>query len=179
MAALKWKPAQGVGAGASGGQGSCGGSDCGGNTSFPAGALPTATIDIRNEKDLSFNMPDGNVVGLTVIPHTDGTILYVDLTLNNIASAGLPKDVPIYPGAVVQMINPGQAEFQINANIKLIENYYYQKLINAGWVPAGTPMEVSGTFMEDWIKGNQKITITLVPSEPNIMLMIDCPTCVP
>ncbi|HVM70854.1 MAG TPA: hypothetical protein VMT91_03785, partial [Anaerolineales bacterium] len=179
MAALKWKQVLGTGTGGNGGQGSCGGADCGGNTNFPAGALPTATIDPRSEKDLSFRMPDGNVVDLAITPHTEGTNLYVNLTLNNIASAGLPQDVPIYPGAVVQMIDSGSVEFQINADMKRIENYYYGKLTAAGWVPVGSGMEQSGSFMQDWIKGSQKITITLIASDTSTMLMIDCSSCKP
>lgn len=174
MASLNWKQAPVIGAG--GGQGSCGG-DCGGSPSFPAGAMPTATIDYRNENDLSFTMPDGNVIELTITPHQNGTILNVDLTLNNIASAGLPQDVPIYPGAVVQIITPGSAEFQVSADLKTIENYYIDQLKAAGWSPSANTIEVSGSYIQEWTKGDQKINITLVTSDANTMLMIDCPTC--
>ena len=176
MASLNWKQNPGNGAG---GQGSCGDTDCGGGTSFPAGAMPTATIDSRNENDLSYTMPDGNVVELTIAPHTDGTILYVDLTLKNIASAGLPQDVPIYPGATAQLITPGSVEFQVNADLQTIEDYYNQQLPSAGWTPNGSPMEVSGSYMQDWIKGSQNITITLLTSNATTTLMIECSTCNP
>ena len=175
MASLNWKQAPVNGAG--GGQGSCGGTDCGGNTTFPAGALPTATIDTRNENDLSFTMPDGNVVDLTITPHMDGTILYVNLTLNNVASAGLPQDLPIYPGATVQMVTPGTAQFLVKTDMITIENYYKEKLPAAGWSPSGSAIEVSGSYMQDWAKGSQKITLTLVTSGGSTMLMIDCPAC--
>ena len=112
MASMNWKPVPVAGGG---GEGSCGGNDCGGNSTFPAGALPTATIDPRQSNQLSFTMPDGNEIDLTIRPHQNGTILNVDLTLKSVDSAGLPQDVPVYPGAVVQIINPGMAEFQINA----------------------------------------------------------------
>ncbi|MGD0750445.1 MAG: hypothetical protein ABSA23_03440 [Anaerolineales bacterium] len=174
MASLNWKQNPGNGAG---GQGGCGDPGCGGSPTFPAGAMPTATIDYRNENDLSYTMPDGNVVELTITPHTDGTILDVNLTLNNVASAGLPQDVPIYPGATAQIITPGSAEFQVNADLKTIEDYYNQQLPSAGWTPSGSPMEVPGSYMQDWIKGSQNITITLVTSNANTMLMIECSTC--
>ena len=176
MASLNWKQTPGSGIGA-GGQGSCGVTDCGGNTTFPAGAMPTATIDYRNENDLSYTMPDGNLVELNITPHADGTILYVNLTLNNVASAGLPQDVPIYPGATPQIITSGSAEFQVNADLKTIEDYYNQQLPAAGWSPSGSPINISGSYMQDWKKGDQKITITLVTSDATIMLMIECPTC--
>jgi hypothetical protein len=174
IASLNWKQTPGN---AGGGQGGC--DDCGGSPGFPAGAMPTATIDYRNENDLSFTMPDGNVVDLSITPHANGTILNVDLTLKNIASAGLPQDVPIYPGATAQIITPGSAEFQVSADMKTIEDYYNQQLTAAGWAPDGAPMEASGTFIQNWTKGDQKISITLAPSGANIMLMIDCSTCNP
>ncbi len=178
MASINWKQTPGSGNGA-GAQGSCGDADCGGNPTFPAGAMPTATIDTRNENNLSFTMPDGNVVDLIITPHTDGTILNVDLTLKNIASAGLPQGVPIYPGATAQIIIPGSAEFQVNADMKTLEDYYNQQLPSAGWAPDGSPMEVSGSYIQNWTKGNQKITISLVTSDSNTMLMINCPSCNP
>jgi len=174
MASLNWKQNPGNGAA---GQGSCGDTDCGGGTTFPAGAMPTATIDSRNENDLSYTMPDGNVVELTIAPHTNGTILDVNLTLNNVASAGLPQDVPIYPGATPQLITPGSAEFQVNADLQTIEDYYSKQLPAAGWSPSGSPMEVPGSYMQDWIKGTQNITISLVTSNANTMLIIECSTC--
>jgi hypothetical protein len=176
LSAMNWKQAPENGAG---GQGSCGGTDCGGSTTFPAGAMPTATIDYRNENDLSFTMPDGNVIELTISPHQNGTILYVDLTLNNIASAGLPQDVPIYPGAAVQLITPGTAEFQTNADLKTVENFYIQQLKTAGWSQDGDPIDASGSYLQNWAKGDQKITIMLVPSGENTILNIECSTCNP
>jgi hypothetical protein len=176
LSAMNWKQAPENGAG---GQGSCGGTDCGGSTTFPAGAMPTATIDYRNENDLSFTMPDGNVIELTISPHQNGTILYVDLTLNNIASAGLPQDVPIYPGAAVQLITPGTAEFQTNADLKTVKNYYIQQLTTAGWSQDGDPINASGSYLQNWAKGDQKITIMLVPSGDNTILNIECSTCNP
>ncbi len=176
MNALKWKAVPGLGAGA---VGSCGDTDCGGSSSLPAGALPTATIDARQSNQLSFTMADGNEIDLIVDPHQDGTILTVDLTLKNVASAGLPQDVPIYPGATAQLIAPGTAEFQTNADMKTLEDYYNQQLSAAGWSPDGSPMEASGTYLQNWTKGSQKITITLGVSDSNTMLMIDCSTCNP
>ncbi len=176
MNALNWKALPPLGAGA---VGSCGGTDCGGSSSLPAGALPTATIDARQSNQLSFTMADGNEIDLTIDPHQDGTILSVDLTFKNVASAGLPQDVPIYPGATAQLIAPGTAEFQTNADMKTLEDYYNQQLSAAGWSPDGSPMEASGTYLQNWTKGSQKITITLGVSDSNTMLMINCSTCNP
>jgi hypothetical protein len=176
LAALNWKQAPVNGAG---GQGSCGGTDCGGNTTFPAGAMPTATIDFRNENNLTFSMPDGNVINLIIRPHQNGTILDVDLTLKNIASAGLPQDVPIYPGAAVQLITPGNAVFQVNTDLNTVENYYIDQLKAAGWTPGMSTIEGSSSYLQDWTKGDQQISITLVTLGANTNLVIACPTCNP
>ncbi len=159
--------------------GSCGGTDCGENTTFPAGAMPTATMDPRPAKDLSFSMPDGNSVELTITPHQNGTILDVVLILKNILSAGLPQDVPIYPGALVQIITPGSAEFQISVDMQTVENYYDQQLAAAGWTADGVPIQTSGNYLQNWKKGSQAVSITLVPSGANTALVIECSTCNP
>ena len=85
-----------------GAEGGCGG-DCGGSGlgyKLPQGAtpMPTPTLDARSETNLSFTTPDGNEIDLTIIPRQNETILEVTETLKNLASAGLPSDVPITPG---------------------------------------------------------------------------------
>jgi hypothetical protein len=99
--------------------------------------------------------------------------------MKNIASAELPQDVPIYPGATVQLITPGNAVFQVGTDMNTIESYYIQQLKAAGWSPDGDSIEATGSYLQNWKKGNQKITIMLVPSGANTTLNIDCPTCNP
>ncbi|MGD0879811.1 MAG: hypothetical protein ABSA01_16925 [Anaerolineales bacterium] len=159
--------------------GSCGGTDCGENATFPPGAMPTATMDPRRSNELSYSMPDGNIIDLTITPNQNRTILDIVLLLKNLASAGLPQDVPIYPGALVQIITPGSAEFQISTDMQTVENYYEQHLTAAGWLANGTPNEASGNYLQNWKKGDQAISITLVPSGANTALVIECPTCNP
>jgi hypothetical protein len=177
LASLNWKSAPGMGAG---GLGGCG-SDCGSvQASYPPGTtpMPTATTDYRNSNELSFTMPDGNEIDLTITPHQNATLLDVEETLKNVESAGLPKDVPIYPGAVVQMVAPGTVEFQVNADMKTIENYYSEQLKAAGWAPEN-PFETSGSYNQEWSKGDQKISIALVASGQTTNLVIDCESCNP
>lgn len=158
-------------------EGGCGGTDCGGNNSFPTDAMPTATFDFRNSNDLSFTMPDGNVLELNIAPHQNGTIMYVDLTLKNIKSAGLPKDLPIYPCAVVQLITPGSAGFLVSTDMSTVENYYIDQMKAAGWTPNGTSYEDSNSFMEEWTKGDQTISIGLSTDGNNTDLSINCTGC--
>ena len=165
------------------GEGSCGGDDCGGvSPTYPAGVtpMPTSTLDTRQSNELKFTMPDGNEIQLKIIPHQDGTILYIDETLKNLNSAGLPEDLPIYPGAVPQIINPGTATFQIAADITAIKKYYEEQLKAAGWTPDGAPYESSGTYLLNWKKGGQSITISMITMDQNSsMLVIDCSSCRP
>ena len=159
-------------------EGGCGDTDCGGpGSTSPAEAMPTATIDFRPENDLPFTMPDGNEIELHITPHTNGTILYVELTLKNLDSAGLPQDVPIYPGAEVQIITPGNASFTVNTNLNTIEDYYTNQLKAAGWTPGMSTVEGSSSYLQDWTKGDQAISVSLVASGENTMLDINCSTC--
>jgi hypothetical protein len=157
--------------------GNCSGSDCVENPSFPPGALPTTTVDPRPGNDLAFSMPDGNIIDLTITPHQNGTTLGVDLILKNIQSAGLPQDVPVYPDALVQIITPGSAEFQVNADMPTIEKFYIDKLTAAGWTLDGAPTHVSGGYYQNCKKTGQAISITLVPSGTATGLLIECSTC--
>ncbi len=157
--------------------GSCSGSDCVENASFPPWALLTATVDHRPANDLAFSMPGGNIIDLTITPHQNGTILGVDFILKNIQSAGLLQDLPIYPGAVVQIITPGSDEFQVNTDIQTIEKYYVDKLTTAGWTLDGAPTRVSGGYFQNWKKPGQAVSITLVPSGTATGLLIECSTC--
>jgi hypothetical protein len=159
-------------------EGGCGDTDCGGpGSTSPAEAMPTATIDFRPENDLPFTMPDGNEIELHITPHTNGTILYVELTLKNLDSAGLPQDVPIYPGAEVQIITPGNASFTVNTNLNTIAYYYTNQLKAAGWTPGMSTVEGSSSYLQDWTKGDQAISVSLVASGENTMLDINCSTC--
>ena len=144
LSSMKWKEASTLETM----PGSCGGTDCGENATFPPGAMPTATMDPRQTNELSFSMPDGNIIDLTITPHQNGTILDVVLLLKNIASAGLPQDVPIYPGALVQIITLGSAEFQIEADMQTVEKYYDQHLTSSGWAADGAPNEASGNYLQ-------------------------------
>jgi hypothetical protein len=178
LSAMNWKPVSSPGSsGASGGCDDCGG----GGPSFPSGVtpMPTATVDLRNSNSLSYTMPDGNEVDLTITPRQNEAILDVALTLHNPASAGLPTDVPFYPGAVAQSISPGSIVFQSSADMDTIEAYYTSQMKAAGWTMSGTPFEASGTTLETWTKGSQEIDITIGPSGDNNVndIVIACPSC--
>jgi hypothetical protein len=117
---------------------------------------------------------------LSITPHQNATILNVELTFNTVQSAGLPQDVPIYQGASVLNITPGTATFQVNASLDTLKNFYEEQLITAGWVPDGLPIEASGSYLQNWKKGDQQISIIISPYMDNSsMLIINCSTCLP
>ena len=56
--------------------------------------------------------------------------------------------MPIYPGALVQIITLGSAEFQIEADMQTVEKYYDQHLTSSGWAADGAPNEASGNYLQ-------------------------------
>jgi hypothetical protein len=177
LASLNWTSEAGPGAM----EGSCGGDDCGGSgPTFPAGItpMPSPTFDSRQGNTLVYTIPNGDEIQLKIIPHQNGTIIYIDLTMKNLESAGLPQDVPIYPGAVVQLINPGMATFQITADVATIKGFYQDQMPAAGWIPDGNPIESSGSYMQNWKKNSQSVSIEVVPMDQKTsMLVISCDSC--
>jgi len=162
-------------------EGSCGGGpDCaGGNSSCPAGVEPMTapTIDFRNELSITYTLPNTNEVTLDFFPHGNATIFDVSINFKNLDSAGLPKEVPIYPGAILQLVAPGTATFQIDATVEAVQKYYEDSLKAAGWTPDGDAYEGSGSYIQNWKKDDQEIGVMINPSENGCMLTLDCPTC--
>jgi hypothetical protein len=162
--------------------GSCGGDpncDIGSGSSCPAGAvpMPSPTRDPRQMIRILYVMPNQNEVELTIIPHGSATILIVSITLKDLDSAGLPEDVPIYPDAVLIMVNPGTASFQITAGVDTVKEYYEDRMPAAGWAPEGNAYEDSGTYTRTWTKGDQRITITIISNENGTLLTLNCSSC--
>jgi hypothetical protein len=156
--------------------------DCeggGGGSSCPSGVtpMPSPTFDSRKSITLLYTMPNNNEVELEIVPHGNATILYVNITLKGLDSAGLPADVPIYPGAVLQMVTPGTVEYQIDASLDTVKKYYEEQMKAAGWTPDGNAIEISGSYLQTWKKDNQKITVQIMSTGTGSMLILDCSTC--
>jgi hypothetical protein len=161
---------------------SCGDDDpgCGsGNHACPSGgvSMPSPTFDLRQRISLLYTMPNKNEAQIDIIPHGDATRLLVSLTIKSSESAGLPGDMPIYPGAVLLLAAPGTAEYQIDASVKTVKDYYAASMKEAGWAPDGDAYETSGMYLQNWTKDNQKITVTISSYEDGSMLILDCSTC--
>jgi len=162
LPALGWSKKTGPG-GSGSQQGECGDTDCGSSPKAPGGAelMPTPTFDQRQPISLVFTTPDGNDVNLEITPHQSGALVYVEEILKNLNAAGLPSDVPIYPGALNQMVVPGTAAFEVPADVDTIRSFYEQKLRAAGWSMDGTAITTGDNYMSNWSKGSQKLTIII------------------
>jgi hypothetical protein len=161
---------------------SCGDDDpgCGsGSHACPSGgvSMPSPTFDVRQRISLLYTLPNKNEVQIDIIPHGDATRLHVSLTIKSTESAGLPGDVPIYPGAVLLFAAPGTAEYQIDAIVKTVKDYYAEVMKEAGWAPDGDAYETPAMYLQGWTKENQKITVTITSYEDGSMLVLDCSTC--
>ncbi len=134
-ASADWAPCSGFSAGE--GEGDDGG------PRFPPGAtpMPTPTRDSRPAKELCGVLPSQNQVELYIVPHGEATLLHVYITSLNPSDSGLPAELPVYPGATIQSVDPGMVTFQAGAGSDAVKDFYEEKLTAAGWTPEGQPME--------------------------------------
>jgi len=86
------------------------------------------------------------------------------------SEAGLPADVPLYPGATIQSVKPGTVDFQTDASLEAVKDFYVEKLTTAGWAP-GDFSESAGISIKDWKKGNQTVTINVISIVENECLV--------
>jgi hypothetical protein len=160
-AALNWKP----GSVPSEIEGICG-SDCGNLSTpgYPPGVtpMPTATPDPRQPKTLAYTKTDGNEISLEFHPHQEATILTIILTLKNVESAGLPKELPIYPGATGIDIAPGMVRFTAPLDLKTMVQFYAHILTDAGWKPSpGYSLDTPQLYFQEWEKGEESLRFNI------------------
>jgi hypothetical protein len=134
-----------------------------GGPQFPQGVtpMPAPTPDSRPWKNYCWVLPDKNQVDLTIAPHGDATLLFVDVTSLNASDSGLPPEFQVYPGATVQNASPGMVMFQANASLDKVGAFYQDSLIAAGWTSNGEPFSSGGATVINWQKGNQTVIITI------------------
>jgi hypothetical protein len=92
------------------------------------------------------------------------------MTSLNLSEAGLPADVPLYPGATIQSVKPGTVDFQTDASLEAVKDFYVEKLTTAGWTP-GDFSESAGISIKDWKKGNQSINVSIISIVENECLV--------
>jgi hypothetical protein len=163
-ASALWAPCSG---------GSFGEGDDGGGRNFPPGVtpMPSPTRDPRPAESYCGVLPSEHQVDLYIRPHGDATLLHVSLTSLNVSEASLPADVPIYPGATIQSVTPGEVTFQTDAKLETVNDFYVEKLTAAGWAPGGESFKTEGMNMANWKKGDQSVTITITAMGANVSLV--------
>jgi len=150
---------------------------------YPLGVtpMPTATLDPRQPQTLFYIMTDGNEISLEFHPHQDSTILNITLTLKNVESAGLPKELPIYPGATGMVIAPGMVRFTVPSDLKTTVQFYIHALTAAGWIPsAGYSLDTPQLYFQEWAKGEQSLRLNISSPESSSQLStvsIQCLLC--
>jgi hypothetical protein len=163
QASAGWAPCSGE----MGGEGD---DDGGRNFSPGVTPMPSPTRDPRPAELFCGVLPSQHQVDLLIRPHGDATLMHVYLTSLNISEAGLPADVPLYPGATIQNVKPGTVDFQTDASLETVKNFYVEKLTAAGWTP-GDFSESTGISIKDWKKGNQSINVSIISIGENKCLI--------
>jgi hypothetical protein len=162
-ASAGWAPCSG---------GSSGEGDDGGGRKFPPGVtpMPSPTRDSRPAESYCGVLPSQHQVDLYIRPHGDSTLMHVYLTSLNVSEAGLAADIPIYPGATIQSVKPGNVTFQTGTSLETVKNFYVEKLTAAGWT-RGDFFESAEISQVTWKKGNQSITISITSMGANDCLV--------
>ena len=125
--------------------------------------MPAPTRDSRPWKDYCWVLPDKNQVELTIAPHGDATLLFVDVTSLNASDADLPEGIQVYPGATIQNASPGMVMFQANASLEKVKAFYQDSLKAAGWSSNGEPVSSGKAVLMNWQKDNQTVMQKRVP----------------
>ncbi len=179
-AALNWQP----GSVPSETGGICG-SDCGNPSTpgYPPGVtpMPTPTPDPRQPQTLAYTKADGNEISLEFYPHQDATILDVTLTLKNVESAGLPKELTIYPGATGMVIAPGMVRFTAPLDLQAMVQFYAQIMTDAGWKPSpGYSLDTPQLYFQEWDKGEESLRFNISSPGSSVqssLVSIQCLQC--
>ena len=159
---------------------SCGGDPgCGGSQQYnwPAGTnpIPWPTADPRGNTALMWISPDKDEYLIQISPDQQDTKLSVAITLKNPARAGLPADVPVYQGAVVQLVSPGMLSYQAPASMDAVTKFYDGALSAAGWQVE--PIQIPDLKM--WKKGALEISVMVQDVGPKASnVMISCTGCI-
>jgi hypothetical protein len=133
--------------------------------------MPTATFESRQEVDVIYTLADGNELEVVIRPHQNGTIVYLTLTFKNIEAAGLPEDVPVYPGAVADLIDEGMATFTLKDSFDKVKAFYQAQLTAGGWTP-DFGSDSAGVYIQTWKKSRAEVSIMLSANPDSTCLTV-------
>lgn len=93
-------------------------------------------------------------------------------------NAGFPEDIPVFPDATLQMEESDMRMYQIGADVEAVKSFYEEELLAGGWKPVDDEFESGGTFIQEWMRDNVEIILTITPVDPaTSMLVVACNTC--
>jgi hypothetical protein len=150
---------------------------------YPPGItpMPTSTPDPRPPQALFYTMPGGDEIILEFLPHRDATILNIIVTLKNVASAGLPQDVLIPPGAIDMVIAPGMVRFTVAWDLNTTVQFYTDALLEAGWSAfGGYSLDTPKLYFQQWDQGEQSFRLNISSAEATAQsstVSIQCIEC--
>jgi hypothetical protein len=152
---------------------------------YPPGVtpMPTSTPDPRQPQRLVYIMTGGDQLSLEFQPHQDATVLDITLTLHNVDSAGLPKELQVYPGATGLVIAPGLLRFTAPVVLPVAVQFYSDALLAAGWkVSSGYNLDTPQLYFQQWDKGQQALRLNISSpgsSSQTSLVSIQCLQCTP
>ena len=154
-------------------EGSCGGDCTSPKLNWPDGTTPEPmpTPDPRSTT-LLWIAPNTDEFLIEIDAQGSTTQLSIKITLKDPASAGLPADVPIYQGAVIDMVVPGNVTYNTDASVDTVTKFYDDALTTAGW-----QKEETVASNVTWKKGNQQITVTILDEDGKGLVDITCLSC--
>ena len=110
----------------------------------------------------------------------DATILNITLTLKNVELAGLPKELPIYPGRPIWS-SPRNGALYRPLGLKTAVQFYTQILTVAGWKPsAGYSLDTPQLYFQEWDKGEEALRFNISSpgsSSQSSIVSIQCLQC--
>ena len=88
------------------------------------------------------------------------------------SESGLPKDVPLYPGATdLSSPTPEMVQFQTNDEPDQIDQWYQEQMPLQNWSSLSIT-DQQGTIIQVWTKDNRVVTVTIVPQGNKTIVMI-------
>lgn len=92
-------------------------------------------------------------------------------------AAGVPEDIPIYPGATDQTIMGTLIMFSSADPVADVAEFYRNEMPRQGWT-AGEEGTMGNMVTQEWTKGNRKASLTIVQKDEggcSVMISIEQP----
>jgi hypothetical protein len=151
---------------------------------YPPGItpVPTSTPDPRQAQVFFYTMVSGDEILLELQPQGEATLLNIIVTLKNVASAGLPNEVPIPAEATDMVIAPEMVRFTLSWDLDTTVKFYSDALFEAGWSSfAGYSLDTPTLYFQEWDKEEQSFRLNISTADATVkssMVSIQCIECI-